>query len=178
MNITVYLGSRNGNDPVYCLEAKKLGEWIAKNGHTLIYGGSHCGTMDSLRNACLHENGHVVGVMPKFFVDQNRHADNLSELQIVETMQERIAVMLEQGDVFVGLPGGLGTLEEVFITVSAIALNHKDADLYLVNTNGFFDGLQQEIEHMKKAGFIDSDFDRLHFVDNVDALLTTIEATY
>ena len=113
MNITVYLGAFEGNDPALADEVKKLGTWIGESGHSLIYGGSKSGLMGVIAESVLEAGGDVTGVEPQFFVDAELQYDEITKLIVTENMEERKTKMIELGDAFIAFPGGTGTLEEI-----------------------------------------------------------------
>ena len=113
MNITVYLGANEGNDPSIAKSARELGAWIGKSGNNLVYGGSKVGLMGILAESALDAGAQVTGVEPQFFIDQAVQLDTITRLIVTDTMAERKAKMIELGDAFIAFPGGSGTLEEV-----------------------------------------------------------------
>ena len=123
MNITVYLGSAHGNDPKYKNEVVRLGNWIGKAGHRLIYGGSRIGLMGELAEAVLTAGGEVIGVEPDFFVNSCLQHHGITRLIVTKTMAERKARMIELGDVFIAFPGGTGTLEEISEVMSQVTMS-------------------------------------------------------
>ena len=143
MNITVYLGANEGNDPFLKETVRELGAWIGTNGNTLVYGGSKSGLMGELAESVLQAGGKVIGVEPQFFID-----DEITELITTKDMSERKAKMIELGDVFIAFPGGTGTLEEITEVMSKVSLKHLDAPCILYNLNGYYDSLKQLLEHM------------------------------
>ena len=112
MNITVYLGASEGNDPALKTAVRELGAWIGGSGHALVYGGSKCGLMGELAESVLRSGGEVTGVEPQFFIDAGFEYDVITRLIVTEDMSERKAKMIELGDAFIAFPGGTGTLEE------------------------------------------------------------------
>lgn len=112
------LRSKQGKQKEYENSAILLGEWIAKNNHTLVFGGGNAGLMGTIANTVIHNNGKTIGVMPTFLQQRELAHDKLDELIIVESMSERKEVILEKGDVCIALPGGPGTLEEITEVVS------------------------------------------------------------
>jgi uncharacterized protein (TIGR00730 family) len=118
MKITVFLGSMFGSRPVYKAAVTKLGRWIGKEGHWLVYGGSMTGLMGTLAEAVLSAGGKVTGVEPQMFVEQDLQSDELTELIVVPDIPSRRKVMLEMGDVYIAFPGGTGTLEEISEAIS------------------------------------------------------------
>ena len=168
MNIAVYCGSQSGTDPAFTEAARELGEWIAENGHSLVYGGSAIGLMGVVSSTVMDNGGKAYGVEPKFFLDAGVEQQGLTELFIVETMSERKDKMIELADAFIALPGGVGTLEEISEIMSHIRLDLISAPCILLNINGFYDSLYEFMEKMADSQFIyDSDFDCYTFVDSV-----------
>lgn len=148
MNITVYLGAKEGNDPFLKEAVRELGAWIGTNGNTLVYGGSKSGLMGELAESVLQVGGKVIGVEPQFFIDAGFVYDEITELITTKDMSERKAKMIELGDVFIAFPGGTGTLEEITEVMSKVSLKHLDAPCILYNLNGYYDSLKQLLEHM------------------------------
>ena len=148
MNITVYLGANEGNDPFFKKAVHELGLWIGTNGNTLVYGGSKSGLMGELAESVLQAGGEVIGVEPQFFIDAGFVYDEITELITTKDMSERKAKMIELGDVFIAFPGGTGTLEEITEVMSKVSLKHLDAPCILYNLNGYYDSLKQLLEHM------------------------------
>lgn len=148
MNITVYLGANEGNDPFLKEAVRELGAWIGTNGNTLVYGGSKSGLMGELAESVLQAGGKVIGVEPQFFIDAGFVYDEITELITTKDMSERKAKMIELGDVFIAFPGGTGTLEEITEVMSKVSLKHLDAPCILYNLNGYYDSLKQLLEHM------------------------------
>ncbi len=148
MNITVYLGATEGNDPALITAVKALGTWIGSNGHSLVYGGSRCGLMGMLAQSVLESGGHVTGVEPRFFVEAGFVYDAIDELIVTETMRERKATMIERGDAFIAFPGGTGTLEEIAEVMSQVALRHLDAPCILYDLNGYYEGMRILLKRM------------------------------
>ena len=148
MNITVYLGANEGNDPFFKEAVRELGAWIGTNGNTLVYGGSKSGLMGELAESVLQAGGKVIGVEPQFFIDAGFVYDEITELITTKDMSERKAKMIELGDVFIAFPGGTGTLEEITEVMSKVSLKHLDAPCIIYNLNGYYESLKQLLEHM------------------------------
>ena len=148
MNITVYLGANEGNDPFLKEAVRELGAWIGINGNTLVYGGSKSGLMGELAESVLQAGGKGIGGEPQFFIDAGFVYDEITELITTKDMSERKAKMIELGDVFIAFPGGTGTLEEITEVMSKVSLKHLDAPCILYNLNGYYDSLKQLLEHM------------------------------
>ncbi|WP_165246932.1 TIGR00730 family Rossman fold protein [Adlercreutzia sp. ZJ141] len=176
MNITVYCGSNPGKDPLFIQAAHDLGTWIANAGHALVYGGSSIGLMGAVSQATIDAGGQVYGVEPQFFIDAGVAQHDLTELYVVQTMSERKEKMIELGDAFVALPGGVGTLEEISEITSRIRLGMNPSECYFLNINGFYNPLQMLLCEMHEQGFLDQiDLDRIHFPKNLEQLAALIE---
>ena len=152
MNITVYLGANEGNAEYLKTSVKELGNWIGKNGNTLIYGGSKSGLMGILAESVLSRKGKVIGVEPQFFMDDQLQFDGLTQLIVTKDMSERKAKMIELGDVFIAFPGGTGTLEEITEIMSKVSLGHLKAPCILYNLKGYYNDLKKLTENMIALG--------------------------
>lgn len=148
MNITVYLGANEGNDPALRRAVEELGRWIGAKGHRLVYGGSKTGLMGALARSVLESGGQAIGVEPQFFMDAGFQYDGLTELIVTRDMAERKAKMIELGDAFVAFPGGTGTLEEIAEVMSMVSLRQLDAPCILYNLNGYYDSLKALLNEM------------------------------
>lgn len=177
MNIAVYCGSSPQATPCYIEAASQLGRWIGANGHRLVYGGSSIGLMGAVSRAALDAGGEAIGVEPAFFIEAGVAQHDLTELIVVDTMGERKAKMIELADVFVALPGGVGTLEEISEIMSLMRLGMEPGPCYLLNLNGFYDGLRQLLESMRAAAFLDdADCEKVWFPATVDELAQCLGA--
>lgn len=152
MNITVYLGANEGNDPSIAESARELGAWIGKSGNNLVYGGSKVGLMGILAESALDAGAQVTGVEPQFFIDQAVQLDTITRLIVTDTMAERKAKMIELGDAFIAFPGGTGTLEEISEIMSKVSLKQLAAPCILYNLNGYYDHLIALLAHMIDMG--------------------------
>ncbi len=172
MNITVYLASRVGNHPDFAAAAETLGTWIGKNGHTLVYGGSKIGLMGILGRAALAAGAPVIGVEPQAFIDSGVQLSTVSELIITPDIAARQKVMMERGDIFVALPGGAGTLEEISEIICSIHLHALHAHCIFLNLNGFYDGMKYFFDRMKAEGFYQDRKDfPIRFAESTEELL-------
>ncbi|UBV45383.1 TIGR00730 family Rossman fold protein (plasmid) [Deinococcus taeanensis] len=139
--VAVFCGARGGVAPVYIHAAAALGLEVARRGLTLVYGGGRTGLMGAVADAALSAGGHVIGVMPEFLVEREVAHQGLTEMVVVPSMHARKALMAERADAFVALPGGLGTLEEFFETLTWTQLDLQRKAHGLLNTEGYFDQL-------------------------------------
>ena len=155
MNITVYLGANEGNDPKLKEAVRELGMWIGKSGNSLVYGGSKCGLMGEPAESVLTAGGEATGVEPKFFIDAGYEYDALTRLIVTRDMAERKTKMIELGDVFIAFPGGTGTLEEISEVMSKVVLGHTDKPCIVYNLNGYYDHLRALLSEMVSHGLAD-----------------------
>ena len=170
--VCVFAGSKPGADPRYLDTAAALGRALARRRITLVYGGSHAGLMGALADAALAEGGRVVGVMPHLLVDRENAHRGLHELIITTDMHARKARMAGLADAFLALPGGYGTLEELFeaVTWGQLGLHRKPVGL--LDSGGFWEGLRGFLAHAREAGFIaDSAWSELPCAADPDRIL-------
>lgn len=140
-SICVFCGSSPGADPEYSHAARELGMLLGRKGITLVYGGSNIGLMRVIADACLSEGGHVIGVMPRGLIDREVAYTSLKEFHVVESMSIRKEKMAELSDAFIAMPGGIGTLDEIFEAMSWNQLEIMDKPVALLNTAGFYNQL-------------------------------------
>ena len=177
MNITVYLGANEGNNPALKQAVRELGTWIGESGNDLIYGGSKVGLMGIIAESVLRAGGKVTGVEPQFFMEKELQYDAVTHLIVTETMVERKTKMIELGDAFVAMPGGTGTLEEISEVMSLLALDRLEAPCILYNLHGYYDSLQQLLERMIAADLSNEYRQRnIYFVKNLDELQKVLDS--
>jgi uncharacterized protein (TIGR00730 family) len=154
MRICVFCGSSPGGHAFYAEHAASFGRLLAARGIGLVYGGAQVGTMGVLANAALDAGGQVIGVIPQAMVEREIAHRGLTELRIVSSMHERKALMAELADAFVALPGGIGTLEELFEvwTWGQLGLHTKPCGA--LNVRGFYDRLAAFLDHTVAEGFL------------------------
>ncbi len=140
-SICVYCGSRKGALPIYAELAAATGHWIGRHGGQLVYGGGRNGLMGVVADATLAAGGRVVGIIPAALVKLEAAHRDCTELHVVATMHERKRMMAERADVFVALPGGIGTFEELFEVWTWRQLGYHDKPIGLFNVEGYYDGL-------------------------------------
>lgn len=152
--ICVFCGSRPGSRPEYLDAARELGRLLAERRIGLVYGGASVGMMGALANAVLNGGGEVIGVIPQSLVQRELAHDDLTELRIVNSMHERKALMAELSDAVIALPGGFGTFEELFETITWSQLGIHRKAIGILNVGGFYDGLLNLVEHAIAEGFV------------------------
>ena len=156
MNITVYCGAAEGTDPEFIVRAKELGAWMAAEGHTLIYGAGNSGMMGAVSDALIEGGGRAIGVTPQFFVLAEETRDDLAEVVISDDMSARRSWMIDHGDAFIALPGGMGTLDEIteVMTYKRLGLlGRVNKPVMIYNVNGYYDRLFRFLDDMLGQGF-------------------------
>lgn len=153
-SICVYCGSSPGNLPAYLAAAEALGAALAARAIGLVYGGGSVGIMGALADTVLAAGGRVTGVIPRAMMERGVAHDGLSELQVVETMHARKAAMAALADGFIALPGGLGTIEEIFEAITWAQLGYHRKPCGFLNVSGYFDHLAAFLDHATGQGFI------------------------
>jgi len=153
-SVCVYCGSRSGTRPAYAEVARQVGTWIAEHNGQLVYGGGNNGLMGLVAQATSDAGGRVVGIIPKALQTKENTRTACTELHVVETMHERKHMMAERADVFLALPGGIGTFEELFEVWTWRQLGYHDKPIGLLNTSGYYDGLLAFANNSVAAGFL------------------------
>ena len=153
-SICVYCGSRPGVSPAYEQVARTVGQWIGRHQGQLVYGGGNNGLMGMVAQATAGAGGRVVGIIPKALQSHENTRTACDEVHVVDTMHERKRMMAERADVFLALPGGIGTFEEFFEVWTWRQLGYHDKPVGLLNTEGYYDGLLQFVQHSVKQGFL------------------------
>ena len=171
MKITVFCGANNGKSESYIKNAIELGEWIADNNNTLVYGGGKIGLMGVIANTVLENRGKVIGIMPQFLVDREISHTGITKFIIVDDMSDRKTKLIDLGDVFIALPGGPGTLEEISQVISWVRVGKKDAPCILMNVDGYYNFLEQYFDKMVAEGFLAiEDRKNTLFTDNIEEM--------
>ena len=170
--VCVFCGSSLGVKPAYRSEAVTLGRLLGKTGLGLVYGGAQVGLMGALADAALANGGEVIGVIPRTLAGIEVAHQRLSQLVLVDTMHERKALMAQEADAFVALPGGFGTLDEFFEILTWAQLNIHAKPCVLVNTGGYYDHLLRFLQVAIDQGFLKREnFALIHIVaDAAEAL--------
>jgi len=170
--ICVFCGSSDGNDLVITDAAIQLGKLFANKEITLVYGAAKIGVMGTLAKTVLEAKGNVIGIIPKFLMKKEVAHLGLSELITTQNMHDRKLKMQEMSDGFIALPGGLGTLEELFEIITWLQLGLHEKPIGLLNVNGFYNDLLKLLETMVSKGFLSMENYELLLVDtNIENLL-------
>ncbi|MBY0112141.1 MAG: TIGR00730 family Rossman fold protein [Phycisphaerales bacterium] len=153
-SIAVYCGSASGSNPAFAREAFALGAAIAESGARLVYGGGSLGLMGAVADGALSRNGAVTGVITKQLVGKELAHPRVADMRIVDTMHERKMQMATIADAFVSLPGGFGTLDELFEVLAWAQLKLHEKPIALLDTEGYFTGMLAFLDHAQGHGFL------------------------
>ena len=175
--LAVYCGSATPADPVYIECARAVGRTLAMRGIGVVYGGGRLGLMGAVADAALEAGGEVIGVIPEALVDAEVAHRGCTELRVVKTMHERKALFTDLSDGFLTLPGGVGTMDELWEAVSWAQLGYHEKPVGLLNVAGYFDHLMAFNRHMIETGFIrPAHASILVHRDEIEALIDALEA--
>jgi uncharacterized protein (TIGR00730 family) len=171
-SVCVFCGSNYGLGDVYKKNATLLGKTLAERNIELIYGGAHVGLMGAVADGALKAGGRVTGVLPRFLEDKELAHQGLSELILVDTMHQRKTIMNERCDAVITLPGGFGTMDELFEMLTWAQLGMHKKPIGVLNVNGYYDTLNLLTENMVTKGFLQSaNRESLLICDDIDTLL-------
>jgi uncharacterized protein (TIGR00730 family) len=166
VRVCVFCGSSPGNDPAYLAAARETGRTLAERGIGLVYGGASVGTMGEVADAALAAGGEVFGVIPQSLVDREVAHHGLTELRVVTTLHERKAAMASLADGFVALPGGAGTLEELFEVWTWAQLGLHTKPVALLDVQGFYQPLLRFLDHAIEQGFLSKGYESSLIVES------------
>lgn len=152
--LCVFCGASSGTNPTYVQMAHDLGKLLVKNNIGLVYGGATIGVMGAVADSVLENGGEVIGVMPEHLVNYEIAHKKLTELHVVSDMHTRKALMYEKSDYFLTLPGGMGTLDEMFEILTWAQLKLHNKPCYIYNFNGFYDSLLSHLHRIHEEGFM------------------------
>lgn len=177
LSVCVYCGSRAGSRPSYADAARAVGAEIGRRGWQLVYGGGNVGLMGVVADATLAAGGRAVGVIPRTLMEREVGHGGLHEQHVVETMHQRKQMMAERADVFVALPGGIGTLEELYEVWTWRQLGYHDCPIGLLNVDGYYDQLLAFMRHSVAQGFLgDAQMAFVRVGDDAGRLLDQLRA--
>jgi uncharacterized protein (TIGR00730 family) len=175
--LAIYCGSATPADPRFIENAREVGRTLAERGIGVVYGGGRLGLMGAIADSALAAGGEVIGVIPKALVDAEVAHRGLTELHVVETMHERKKAFTDLSDGFVTLPGGTGTMDELWEALSWAQIGYHAKPVGLLNVAGYYDGLLTFVETMAGAGFLRPQHrDILLASDSLDDLLARMAA--
>ena len=170
--LAVYCGSATPSNPVYIEAARHVGKTLAERGITVVYGGGRLGLMGAVADSALAAGGKVIGVIPEALRNAEVAHTGCTELHIVPGMHERKKLFTDLSDGFINLPGGVGTMDELWEAISWAQLGYHDKPVGVLNIAGYYDKLIEFYQHMAQIGFVRSQHKDIMLVaDNIDALL-------
>ncbi len=153
-SLAVFCGSKNGSNKIYVQHAIELGKLFAQYNITLVYGGGSVGIMGAIADEVMNNGGKVIGVIPQVLVSRERQHKSISELLVVDDMHIRKKKMYDLSDAAVILPGGFGTLDEMFEMITWNQLSIHDKHIFIINSDGFYDHLIAHIKKMQEEEFL------------------------
>lgn len=154
MKLCIFCSANDDIDSEYFRRTEELGQWAAQNGHTVVFGGCNAGLMECVAKAAKTAGGMTIGVVPTKVEDRGRVSDHLDVHIPCDNLNDRKAIMMAQSDVFVALPGGIGTLDEIFSVVASATIGYHGKDLILYNINGFWDSLVAMLDDLASKGMM------------------------
>lgn len=169
--MAVYCGANVGNSPVYQEAAEKLALWMKENQYDLVYGGGNVGLMGTVADTLLAAGGEAIGVMPTFLMERELAHTGLTKMYVVQDMHERKKKMIQLADVYLALPGGPGTLEEITEVISWGRVGEHRNPCILYNVNGYYDLLAAFFDQMVETGFLtDTDREKILISDSLEVI--------
>lgn len=171
----MFCGAGSGHHPRWAEMAQEVGRAIAQRGHGIVYGGGHVGLMGIVADAAMKSGGEVIGVIPRFMEKAELAHQGVSELILVDTMHQRKQRMHELSDAVIALPGGFGTMDELFELLTWRQIGLHEQPIGLLNAFGFYDALLAQMAHMRQEGFLHGQTDVI-VADTIEALLQKLLA--
>lgn len=176
-SVTVFCGSKSGNQAGFADQAIELGTALGQKGIQLVYGGGNKGIMGAIANAVLAKNGRVLGIIPKLLLEWEAQHEGLTELIVTESMHDRKKLLYDKADVAIILPGGMGTMDELFELLTWNNLNIHQKKVIILNWEGFYTPLIALMDHMHAEGFMYDDWrNRITIAQDANAVMETINA--
>ena len=179
MNVAVYMGAHYGKNPNFRAKANELGRWLAENGHCLVYGGGSVGLMGEVAYEVLNAGGEVIGITPEFFITAEEIIMECTRLEIVPDVATRRSKMIEYGDAYIALPGGIGTLDEISECMALKMLGlfgDKNKPIIFYNVDGYYDKLISMVDAMvEEELYKKEDWEKVFFCRNIDDVAEALE---
>lgn len=158
MKICVFCSANSDIDAVYFERTRELGKWIADHGHTLVYGGCNLGLMECVAEASHEAGAMTIGMVPRL-VEQNGRMSTYLDVHVpCEDLTDRKALMMSQSDIFIALPGGIGTLDEIFTVAASSTIGYHHKTMVLYNINGYWDSLVSLLDDLQSKGMVRGDW--------------------
>ena len=166
MKIGIFCSANDNIDPLFFKKTEELGRWAAENGHTIVFGGCNMGLMECVAKAAKEAGGMTIGVVPSKVEERGRLSDHLDVHIPCADLTDRKQLLMLQSDVFVALPGGIGTLDEVFTVLASATIGYHGTRVVLYNINGFWDSLIALLDHLSAISMVRGDWQRHIVVAN------------
>ena len=168
MKICVFCSANQQIDPAFFAMTEELGAWAAENGHSIVYGGVNQGLMEALAKAAKSHGGRTIGIVP-MIVEKSGRLSNYVDVEIpCDNLSDRKQLMMDQSDVFIALPGGIGTIDEVFTVAASATIGYHDKLVILYNMNGFWNPLIATLDDLQAKGMIRGDW--RHYIKTADSI--------
>ena len=171
MKICVFCSANAQLDPDFFTLTEELGLWAAKNGHSIVYGGANLGLMECVAKATKGAGGRTIGIVPTILEKTGRLSDYVDVEIPCDNLSDRKQLMMDQSDVFIALPGGLGTLDEIFTVVASATIGYHQKMVILYNMKGFWNSLIAMLDDLKTKGVIRGDWrDYIKTADSIEEI--------
>lgn len=170
MKIAVFCSANNNIDSNYFRSAEELGRWIGENGHTLVYGGANSGLMECIGEAVHEAGGRTIGVIPRILEEGRRVSDYVDVEIPCEDLTDRKALIMERSDEFYALPGGIGTIDEIFTVAASASIGYHHKKVTLINVEGFWDSLVALLDDLLKKDMLRGSLSDYIEVKTIDEL--------
>ena len=154
MKICIFCSANGQLDPDFFTMTEELGRWLAAEGHTLVYGGVNSGLMECVARAVKQAGGRTVGVLPQIVVKSGRLSDYVDTEVLCDNLSDRKQLMADKSDVFIALPGGIGTIDEVFTIAAAHTIGYHDKPVILYNMKGFWGDMIALLDNLQQRGMV------------------------
>ena len=168
MKICVFCSANQQIDPAFFAMTEELGAWAAENGHSIVYGGVNQGLMEALAKAAKSHGGRTIGIVPMIVEKSGRLSDYVDVDIPCDNLSDRKQLMMDQSDVFIALPGGIGTIDEVFTVAASATIGYHDKLVILYNMNGFWNPLIATLDDLQAKGMIRGDW--RHYIKTADSI--------
>lgn len=154
MKICVFCSANQQIDPDFFTKTRELGKWLSSEGHTLVYGGVNCGLMECVAKGVREAGGRTIGVIPQIIEKNGRISEHVDVEMLCDNLSDRKQLMMDWADVFIALPGGIGTLDEVFTVAASATIGYHQKRIILYNVKGFWDSLIAMLDDLQQRGVI------------------------
>ncbi len=169
--VCIFCSANSGIDPDFFVQTRELGEWLAKEGHSVVYGGVNMGLMECIAKAVHEAGGQTIGVVPRIIEERGAQSQYVDVAIHCDDLNDRKALMLQKSDVFIALPGGIGTLDEVFTVAAAATIGYHQKPIILYNMKGFWDSLVEMLDDLEARGVTRKHWNNyIHIANNLEEL--------